>query len=80
MCGGRPKIDPFNEKGFQIVNQGCQIFFNVLAPESCLLVSSNIIVTENEHAQKCGWGILACQFVNIKGPQQNWHGQKTTIL
>ena len=48
MCGVRPKIDPFNEKGLQIVNQGCQFFFNVSSPLPGLIVSSNIIVTEND--------------------------------
>lgn len=34
--GGRPKIDPFNEKGLQIVNQGCRFFKNVFGAESTL--------------------------------------------
>ena len=34
MCGDRPKIDPFNEKGLQIANQGCRFFKNVFGAKS----------------------------------------------
>ena len=42
MCGDRPKIDPFNEKGLQIVNQGCRFFKNVFDAESTLSKLKNL--------------------------------------